>query len=300
MHEGPIYCYQMQRKNFRLESQLSDFWSSYAFQALLSLGSRIKAHLNWQLYQRIADESRESQGDQYPNHRCYLKLMAVYLRACADRFFDILSEYDQVEALPSSTLHESWSYVPRIYLTPCGIYPMVVKPIRTNRVLREQNLFGPNEHFCRVMLRDVDLCEPQADFTSTMKDWIVALILGHKRLTIGNKSFEFLLSSNSQLRDRSFWFYAGYKNQNAAGHSTVDGRFFRREMYRQIHRSNGHDAIGNDSNDSSECLFSRLRTNEFVFSLKKVRWTRSTINSMSKAESSLMERAKSPVQLCVK
>jgi hypothetical protein len=265
LHRASIRWARVTWKNTQIDQPLSDFWSSYAFQTLLTLGSRIKNQFDSHLHQKIIDESNRSRNDRYPNHRCYLKLMAVYLRAHADRFFDIKSEYERIPALPPSNFLTDWCYVPRVYLTPYGIYPMMVKPMRSNRVLREKQRFGPNEHFCRVILRDVDFSPPQKGLVTLIARQISDLILGNGHLIIGNKLFEFLLSSNSQLRDRSFWFYSQYENQNALQIRQWMGDFSEEKCVGKYIARMGLTLTGTTATISvSFVFFSPSNTNEFV------------------------------------
>ncbi|CAF4201243.1 unnamed protein product, partial [Rotaria sordida] len=214
-HQGYFNCTQMLTPKLQFDHILSDFWSSYAFQMLLTLGDRIKHQITIVTLRKIIQLSYSSRGQQYPNHKCYLKLMAVYFRARFNRFFDINQEFDNIQAIPSNIILDKWEYVPRIYLTPYGTYPLPVKPMRGNRILRERNLFGSGKHFCRVIIRDIDLGQPQIDFIQINEKWINDLILGKTNIIVGDQTFEFLLCSNSQLRDRSFWFYAPYNGRRA-------------------------------------------------------------------------------------
>jgi hypothetical protein len=194
---------------------LADFWSSYAYQMLLALGYRIRCRITPNTIGKIIKLSNSSQGKPYSNNPCYLKLLVLYYRALHNHFFDINEEFDGIQPMPSSVILDKWFYVPRIYLTPYGIYPLPVKPIRGNRILREQQLFGPADHFCRVIIRDVDLGQPRQKFMKINEQWIKNLLIGVDSITVGDRQFHFLLCSNSQLRDRSFWFHASYENRRA-------------------------------------------------------------------------------------
>lgn len=214
-HVGYLASAPMSSTPYRLNPCLSDFWSSYAYQTLLTLGHRITHPMRLETLQKITILSHRSQNAQYPDHACYLKLMAIYYQARQNRFFDINLEYDRVRPLNSSILFDKWLYVPRIYLTPYRVVPLPVKPMRGNRVVREKDKFGPIEHFCRVILRDTDLSQPRKEFIQMYKQWIRSLLLAENLIQLGNKQYEFLLFSNSQLRDRSFWFYAPYRSCRA-------------------------------------------------------------------------------------
>jgi hypothetical protein len=210
-HEGYINCIQMPIQTPHFNHILSDFWSSYAFQMVLALGYRITNIITPVTLDKINHLSNISTREQYPNHQCYLKLMAIYYQARHNRFFDINEEYDCIQPMLSSIYLEKWVYVPRVYLTPYGVVPLPIKPMRGNRILRERERFGPAEHFCRVIIRDVDLGQPRNDFMRISKRWIKGLIIATDHIIIGNKKFEFFLCSNSQLRDRSFWFHSSYR-----------------------------------------------------------------------------------------
>jgi len=182
---------------------------------LLALGYRIKLKINSNTIRKITQLSDLSRGQQYSTNPCYLKLIALYYRARHNHFFDINIEFNEVQPIPSSVILEKWEYVPRIYLTPCGVYPLPVKPMRGNRILRERVRFGPAEHFCRVIIRDIDMGQPQQDFMKINETWIKNLLTENDYIAIGDRAFYFLLCSNSQLRDRSFWFHASYNNRGA-------------------------------------------------------------------------------------
>ncbi|CAF1475388.1 unnamed protein product [Adineta steineri] len=209
-HFGPINCIEAPNQTLNFDDTLSDFWSSYAFQMLLTLGYRIKNQITELTLRKIYQLSDVSRDEQYPKHQCYLKLLALYNKVRHDRFCDINQEIDKIQPILPSTMLDKWMYVPRAYLTPYGFIPLPIKPIRGNRVLREQELFGPPENYCRIIIRDVDLGQPQQDLMRISEEWIKNFIVGKNFITIGNRQFFFLLCSNSQLRDKSFWFHAPY------------------------------------------------------------------------------------------
>jgi hypothetical protein len=214
-HNGPIRYNQMSFPIWPFNYTSWDFWSSYAYQMLLALGYRIKCQIILNTMDKITALSFLSRGKPYSIHPCYLKLIAVYYRARHNHFFNINDEFDDIQPMPPSIILDRWEYVPRIYLTPCGVYPLSIKPMRGNRILRERQLFGPADNFCRVIIRDVDLGQPQRDFMKINEQWIKNLLVGADCIRIGDRQFYFLLCSNSQLRDRSFWFHAPYQTCGA-------------------------------------------------------------------------------------
>jgi hypothetical protein len=79
-----------------------------------------------------------------------------------------------------------------------------MRPMKENRVLRAGR-FGSSFAFCRVLLRDEDLIIMSAETVEQCREQIIHLI--KQDLTVAQTDYEYLHCSNSQLRDRSFWFY---------------------------------------------------------------------------------------------
>ena len=292
-HLGHIAWAPMLPNPFRLSPCLSDYWSSYAYQTLLTLGYRITHRATPETLQKISVLSHRSQKEQYPNHSCYLKLIAVYYQARQNRFFDINREYDQVPPLAPGILLEKWFYVPRIYLTPYRIFPLPVKPMRGNRVIREKVTFGPIEHFCRVILRDTDLIQPRQEFINMHADWIRNLILGNQLIHLGNKQYEFLLFSNSQLRDRSFWFYAPYLDCTAAKIRHWMGDFSRERCIGKHVARMGQSFTGTTPTIKVKLKSMLISEASFSFSLQLIKWSGSTIKTTIRGARSQMESGKS-------
>jgi RNA-dependent RNA polymerase len=98
----------------------------------------------------------------------------------------------------------NYCYVPRVIVTPTRILPQPMRPMKENRVLRGGR-FGSSFAFCRVLLRDEHLVTMSAETVEQCRGYILRLI--KQDLTIARTDYEYLHCSNSQLRDRSFWFY---------------------------------------------------------------------------------------------
>lgn len=205
---------------FSRNSQLclgTDFLSNYAWQMVLSLGYQIKDRLNDRLMNQINQKATNSRNDVYPNHRFYQKMVAIYNAARNNRFFNLERQWRTIKPQWVPPLQTGYDYIPRIFLTPYGQYPRTLKPLRSNRVLRQSERFGPPiEHYCRVLLRDCDMSSIQSDVITTWQAQLKGILL-QDGLSIGARWFEFLLFSNSQLRDRSLCFYHSF-NRNTPDH----------------------------------------------------------------------------------
>ena len=155
---------RMLPKAYTVDRPLTNFWSSYAYQMLLGLGYRIKQRMTQETFENFFIRSQLSDPQSLTHHWCYASTVAMYHRARRNAFFDINTEIDSPEEMPARNMLDQWVYVPRVYLTAYGVMPLPVKPIRSNRILRQQELFGSNDYFCRVIIRDVDLSAPQQDY----------------------------------------------------------------------------------------------------------------------------------------
>ena len=193
------------------------FLSNYAWQMVLSVGYQIRDRLTSGLMFQLNRMATNSKNDVYPNHRFYQKMVAIYNVARNNRFFNFARQWRTIKPQWVPPLQTGYDYIPRIFLTPYGQYPRTLKPLRSNRVLRQSQRFGPPiEHYCRVMLRDCDMSSIQSDVITTWQAQLKGILL-QDGLLIGARRFNFLLFSNSQLRDRSLCFYHAF-NGNTADH----------------------------------------------------------------------------------
>jgi len=203
-------------QNYLLDAR-NNFLSNYAWEMILSLGFYIKDRLTRSLMHGINQLAYKSKQESYPEHQFYRKMIAIYHIAKKNRFFNIEKEFFRIKPQWLPPMQLSYDYIPRIFLTPYGQYPRPLKPLRANRVLRQSDQFGSAmEHFCRVILRDCDMGSIQNDLIKSWRQSLRNILIG-EGLSIGQCKFQFLLFSNSQLRDGSLCFYHQYK-QNTVNH----------------------------------------------------------------------------------
>ena len=185
--------------------QFSNYLCNYAWHMLTSLGYRLKDKLTDEFVSKLVDISNDSS-------LFYHSLRDLWKTCKDNRFVDInvvLSKntikYSDLESrwLFDSTT-PNYCYVPRVIVTPTQILPQPMRPMKENRVLRGGR-FGSSFAFCRVLLRDEDLTTMSAETVEQCRDKILDLL--KQDLSIAQTDYEYLHCSNSQLRDRSFWFY---------------------------------------------------------------------------------------------
>lgn len=145
-----------------------------------------------------------------------------YIKECCyDPVRWLTEQYDgylkgrQPPKSPSITLDDGLVYVRRVLVTPCKVYFCGPEVNVSNRVLR--NYSEDIDNFLRVSFVDeeweklysTDLL-PKASTGSGVRTNIYERILStlRKGFVIGDKKFEFLAFSSSQLRDNSVWMFA--------------------------------------------------------------------------------------------
>ncbi|XP_071927361.1 probable RNA-dependent RNA polymerase 1 isoform X1 [Coffea arabica] len=146
-------------------------------------------------------------------------------------------KYDKLLQLPISptlTLEGGLVYVRRVQVTPCKVYFCGPEVNVSNRVLRH---FSEDiDNFLRVSFIDeegnkmfaTDL-SPRIAANVNQRTKIYERILSTLKngIVIGDKKFEFLAFSSSQLRDNSVWMFASRPGLTAADIRTWMGDFSR-------------------------------------------------------------------------
>ncbi|CAI9096788.1 OLC1v1033001C2 [Oldenlandia corymbosa var. corymbosa] len=124
---------------------------------------------------------------------------------------------------PTIDLDVGLVYIRRVQITPCKVYFCGPEVNVSNRVLR--NFLGDIENFLRVSFIDeewnkmfsTDLLSRNASnerTTTEIYDRVLSTL--KKGITIGDKKFDFLAFSSSQLRDNSVWMFASRPGLSAA------------------------------------------------------------------------------------
>ncbi|XP_027100775.1 probable RNA-dependent RNA polymerase 1 [Coffea arabica] len=150
---------------------------------------------------------------------------------------DQYDKYDKLRQLPKSptlSLDDGLVYVRRVQVTPCKVYFCGPEVSVSNRVLR--NFSEDIDNFLRVSFIDeewnkmfsTDL-SPRIAANENGRTEIYERILSTLKngIVIGDKKFEFLAFSSSQLRDNSVWMFASRPGLTAADIRTWMGDFSR-------------------------------------------------------------------------
>ncbi|KAH7839585.1 hypothetical protein Vadar_006011 [Vaccinium darrowii] len=170
---------------------------------------------------------------QYIDIRCVehaLEKLYHLKECCYEPVQWLTEEYRKYRCLrklprtPTTTLDDGLVYVNRVQITPCKVYFCGPEVNMSNRVLRHYH--QDIENFLRVSFVDEELgnlfstdLSPRKPFSSEEKrTQIYTRILSVLRdgIVIGNKKFDFLAFSSSQLRDNSTWMFASRNGLTAA------------------------------------------------------------------------------------
>ncbi|KAJ8753360.1 hypothetical protein K2173_019759 [Erythroxylum novogranatense] len=140
-----------------------------------------------------------------------------------DQYFKYVSS-GRIPAPPVVPLDDGLVYIHRVQITPTKIYFCGPEVNLSNRVLR--NYPDDIENFIRVSFVDEDLDRlystnlqpPNSSESEGRRTSIYQRILSVQRngIVIGNKNFEFLGFSQSQLRENSLWMFASRPGLTAA------------------------------------------------------------------------------------
>ncbi|KAD2804276.1 hypothetical protein E3N88_37653 [Mikania micrantha] len=144
---------------------------------------------------------------------------------CYDPVRLITEEYQKNKRLrsPAISLDSGLVYARRVQITPTKVFFCGPEVIVSNRVLRHYADYIDN--FLRVSFLDEDLeklysteLSPKVGLNRESKTDIYRRILSILRdgIVIGDKKFEFLAFSSSQLKDNSTWMFASTGKLNAA------------------------------------------------------------------------------------
>ncbi|KAK2989890.1 hypothetical protein RJ640_019473 [Escallonia rubra] len=130
----------------------------------------------------------------------------------------------QLPKSPAINLDAGLVYVRRVQVTPSKVYFCLPEANVSNRVLRKYH--EDTDNFLRISfvdeeldkMRSMDLSPRIATASEERRTSVYHRILSTLRngIVIGNKKFEFLAFSSSQLRDNSAWMFASRNGLSAA------------------------------------------------------------------------------------
>ncbi|KAI8486629.1 hypothetical protein Bbelb_356040 [Branchiostoma belcheri] len=193
-----------------------DFSVTYALQCLLSRGYKVSDRVLPSFFSNLEAAVRQDPiataaalhqvADGWVDRDCFCDLEAAFL-----------TELDVARTVGSQNdaddLPDHYVYARKVVVTPTQMLFLKPEPIVENRVVREYGV----DNFIRVAFRDEDfnkLTAPNPNsikcVTSRVKDVL------QRGIRIGGRQFEYLGSSNSQMREHGCWMYSAAGGMTAA------------------------------------------------------------------------------------
>lgn len=179
----------------------NNFDLEYAWKCVHSLGSKVVDHLTYEVKNQIECLSQKTELLTQLLHNLAVKVIEK-------PFFNFKDELDLLMAKSPITVENEvpshFYMVGRMILTPTKTVFLPKEPVFQNRILRE---YGP-DFFIRVVYRDEDF-DKMNTVQSCLLDDVLKIMKQFLKdgFRIGNRHYEFLGCSNSQLREHSFWFF---------------------------------------------------------------------------------------------
>ncbi|XP_004297427.1 PREDICTED: probable RNA-dependent RNA polymerase 1 [Fragaria vesca subsp. vesca] len=147
--------------------------------------------------------------------------------------YNMYMECKRIPQSPAISLDEGFFYVHRVLITPTKVYFCGPEVNLSNRVLR--NYPEDIDNFLRISfvdedlgkMRSVDLCPRTCCEEEERRTRVYERILSVLRdgIVIGEKKFELLAFSGSQLRENSAWMFASRRGLTAQGIRDWMGEF---------------------------------------------------------------------------
>ncbi|KAJ8315323.1 hypothetical protein KUTeg_007473, partial [Tegillarca granosa] len=183
--------------------QFIDFETEYAWQSLLHRGYKVIDAIEKDIIEIFKENKNSNFADRFFEME---SLVDNNIFFCFEHNWKEASkpkevEYDNHENLESNTL-----YVRRIVVTPTSEIYFKKEPTKQNRVLLQYKA----DFFLRVVFRDEDFKKMQLLSKEPEKGSLVERIKQFliDGIRIGDRHFEFLGNSNSQLREHGAWLVA--------------------------------------------------------------------------------------------
>ena len=223
---------------------LSDFptlITTYSWQTLSVNGYRLQIRLDKGFLNRLYDLYRFEKNPEILFYRVCIYLSRIF---SLKPFIDINRElnhaiteskkkqdhvsFDQQRSLDSIDVNEV--YIPAVTITPTTIRVKPLKLCRSNRVLRAKEKFGTAvEHFVLVDIRDENGRALQGFHFKDLRDEFIKYLRRDVNRSRSNsptgftlmgddRQYHYLHHSQSQLRERQFWFYHHDPNGSNCSH----------------------------------------------------------------------------------
>ncbi|CAF3846424.1 unnamed protein product, partial [Adineta steineri] len=197
----------------------------YSWQILSTVGYRLQLQIDEEFLQKLFQLSRTEENPDELFYRVCVYLSRIFsLKPFVNIINELEHAVDQSKRKRDASAYglirkidvndENEAYIPSVTLTPTTIRIKPLKLCRTNRVLRANIEFGePLYHFILVDIRDENGRNLQSFHFGDLREFLLKYLVEGFIIMDDHRQYQYLHHSQSQLRQRQFWFY----------HHNIDG-----------------------------------------------------------------------------
>ncbi|CAF0731356.1 unnamed protein product [Adineta steineri] len=197
----------------------------YSWQILSTVGYRLQLQIDEEFLQKLFQLSKIKENPDELFYRVCVYLSRIFsLKPFVNIINELEHAVDQSQQKRDASAYglirkidingKNEAYIPSVTLTPTTIRIKPLKLCRTNRVLRANREFGePLYHFILVDIRDENGRPLQSFHFRDLREFLLDYLVEGFIIMDDHRQYQYLHHSQSQLRQRQFWFY----------HHNIDG-----------------------------------------------------------------------------
>jgi len=198
---------------------------AYSWQMLSIVGYRLQNQMNDTFRNTLLGLESQKNADELIYRVCVYLSRIFSIKPFADINEELIyaireskrkqdhSAYGLVRKLDTSNVNEA--YIPTVTITPTTIRIKPLKLCRTNRVLRATREFGSAlEHFVLIDVRDENGQNLLGYHFQDLREVLLLYLTEGFSLMGDYRPYTYLHHSQSQLRERQFWFYYHEQGKN--------------------------------------------------------------------------------------
>lgn len=190
--------------NATFDLKFRTFELEYAWRCLLSCGYKVMDTITPQSIQMIEDNMSVITPDVF--HFVVNKTDSNQIFEFEKSLIDGIEKFRQsLSASEKDEIPSHFTMIRRMVVTPTHDIFLQKEPIVKNRIIRQYD----DEYFIRVIFRDEDFTRLSAAMSEGLLNVTERIrTFMDKGFTIGDRKYEFLACSNSQMREHGVWFFS--------------------------------------------------------------------------------------------
>lgn len=226
---GNIHADEGPKPQLFFQDRIPQFKSrimTYSWQMLSIVGYRLQNQINDKFRESLHEiGQRDENPDELMYHVCVYLSRIFSIKPFADINEELTYAIQESKRKRSASAYglirkfvfkdENEAYIPSITITPTTIRIKPLKLCRTNRVLRATREFGSAlKHFALVDIRDENGRDMLSYHFQDLRKLLLDYLNDGFSLMGNNRPYVYLHHSQSQLREKQFWFYHHEQGKN--------------------------------------------------------------------------------------